>query len=228
MGWDQASPPFALVLRQLREAAGLSHEDLAVRAGLRVEEVRRLERGPRPRPSAVGSLADALGLPPGVRREAFFAAADAVADEAPAERSRRVLPSVLAGAALLVAVCAVAGLLLVLRAGQTAAGGPLQVAGAGVRVDGGAVRHCPTATFTFHGTVDVGQGAGTLTYHWVRPDGTIGPAASLQVPAGTHEVDVALLFQYEGSQPASGDATLDVTAPVHVTSAPLNVMYACP
>jgi transcriptional regulator with XRE-family HTH domain len=227
MGSDQAGPPFAAALRQLREAAGLSQEELAVRAGLRVEEVRRLERGPRPRPSAVGSLADALALPPGVRRDAFFAAAEA-ADEAPAERSRRALPSVVAGAALLVAVCAVAALLLVLRAGQTAAGGPLQVTGAQVRVAEGTVQHCPAATFTFHGTVEVGQGAGTLTYHWVRPDGSVGPTASLQVPAGTHEADVTLLFQYGGSQPASGAATLDVTGPSHVTSAPLQVQYACP
>ena len=51
-------------LRQLREAAGLTQEALAFRAGLTPNAVSDLERGKtqRPYPHTVRSLADALGL----------------------------------------------------------------------------------------------------------------------------------------------------------------------
>src|SRR3712207_166415 len=51
-------------LRQLREGAGLTQEELASRAGLTAKAVSALERGERkrPYPHTVRSLADALGL----------------------------------------------------------------------------------------------------------------------------------------------------------------------
>ena len=51
-------------LRQLREAAGLTQEELASRAGLTAKAVSALERGERrrPYPHTIRSLADALGL----------------------------------------------------------------------------------------------------------------------------------------------------------------------
>src|SRR5918992_33403 len=57
--------PFGSRLRQLREAAGLTQEKLASRAGLTAKAVSALERGERkrPYPHTVRSLADALGLP---------------------------------------------------------------------------------------------------------------------------------------------------------------------
>ena len=56
--------PFGARLRQLREAAGLTQEELAVRAGLSRNAVGALERGlhKRPYPHTVRSLAHALGL----------------------------------------------------------------------------------------------------------------------------------------------------------------------
>ena len=56
--------PFAAVLRRLREAAGLTQEELAERAGLTAHAVSALERGTRtrPYPHTVRSLADALQL----------------------------------------------------------------------------------------------------------------------------------------------------------------------
>jgi predicted ATPase/DNA-binding XRE family transcriptional regulator len=56
---------FGARLRQLREAAGLTQEELAGRAGLTRNAVSALERGERRRPylHTVRSLADALGLP---------------------------------------------------------------------------------------------------------------------------------------------------------------------
>src|SRR5690348_18497741 len=55
---------FATRLRRLRDAAGLTQEELAERAGLTVKAVGALERGERtrPYPHTVRSLADALGL----------------------------------------------------------------------------------------------------------------------------------------------------------------------
>jgi predicted ATPase/DNA-binding XRE family transcriptional regulator len=56
-------------LRRLREAAGLTQEELAMRSGLSVAAVSALERGLRrhPYPHTVRSLADALGLAEGER-----------------------------------------------------------------------------------------------------------------------------------------------------------------
>ena len=56
---------FGARLRRLREAAGLSQEELAERAGLSRKAISVLERGERkrPYPHTVRSLADALGLP---------------------------------------------------------------------------------------------------------------------------------------------------------------------
>ena len=57
--------PFGARLRRLREAAGLTQEELAGRAGLSRKAISVLERGERrrPYPHTVRALADALGLP---------------------------------------------------------------------------------------------------------------------------------------------------------------------
>ena len=62
---SRQSQTFAGRLRALREAAGLTQEELAFRAGLSPHAVGALERGvrQRPHPHTVRSLADALGLP---------------------------------------------------------------------------------------------------------------------------------------------------------------------
>ncbi len=56
--------PFGVRLRRLREAAGLTQEDLAGRAGLTAKAISMLERGDRryPYPHTVRALADALDL----------------------------------------------------------------------------------------------------------------------------------------------------------------------
>ena len=55
---------FGARLRRLREAAGLTQEELAERAGLSRNAISSLERGERkrPYPHTVRSLAEALGL----------------------------------------------------------------------------------------------------------------------------------------------------------------------
>ena len=61
---QEKSSLFGTKLRRLREAAGLTQEELAFRAGLTPNAVSGLERGKtrRPYPNTVRSLADALGL----------------------------------------------------------------------------------------------------------------------------------------------------------------------
>ena len=56
--------PFGARLRRLREASGLTQEDLAARAGLSAKGISDLERGARrrPHPQTVRALADALEL----------------------------------------------------------------------------------------------------------------------------------------------------------------------
>ena len=58
------SPSFGAHLRQLRETAGLTQEELASRSGLSAKAISRLERGERkrPYPHTIRSLADALEL----------------------------------------------------------------------------------------------------------------------------------------------------------------------
>src|SRR3712207_2779508 len=60
----QEESSFGKRLRRLREAAGLTQEELAFQAGLTPNAVSGLERGKsrRPYPNTVRSLADALGL----------------------------------------------------------------------------------------------------------------------------------------------------------------------
>lgn len=60
----ERSPSFGELLRQFRRTAGLTQEELAERAGLRMRGISDLEQGVklRPRPETIGLLANALGL----------------------------------------------------------------------------------------------------------------------------------------------------------------------
>jgi transcriptional regulator with XRE-family HTH domain len=60
-----AQAQFGATLRRLREAAGLTQEQLGARCGMDLSAVSRLERGHRnPRLSTLVRLAGALGVPP--------------------------------------------------------------------------------------------------------------------------------------------------------------------
>ena len=64
-----AGPPFGALLRHARQAAGLTQEALAERAGLSARALSDLERGVKrgPRAASLRLLADALGLAPDAR-----------------------------------------------------------------------------------------------------------------------------------------------------------------
>src|SRR3712207_1665490 len=83
--------PFGVRLRRLREAAGLTQEELARRAGLTAKGISDLERGARnrPYPHTVRSLADALELA-GNERSSLLAAVPR-RGERPAQRAAEVL-----------------------------------------------------------------------------------------------------------------------------------------
>ena len=80
--------PFGARLRQVREAAGLTQEDLAARAGLSAKGISDLERGARrrPHPHTVRALADALELSED-QRAALVAAVPKRGDTTPADRA---------------------------------------------------------------------------------------------------------------------------------------------
>ncbi len=69
IGGERGDAPFGARLKRLREAAGLTQEELAARADLTAKGISALERGERkrPYPHTVSSLADALELSEGER-----------------------------------------------------------------------------------------------------------------------------------------------------------------
>ncbi|HET7094906.1 MAG TPA: helix-turn-helix domain-containing protein, partial [Thermomicrobiales bacterium] len=71
-----STSPFGMALRRAREAAGLSQEALAERAGLSARGISDLERGARrlPRLETARLLAEALPLTPEARRDLLAAA----------------------------------------------------------------------------------------------------------------------------------------------------------
>jgi len=86
---------FGVQLKRLREAAGLTQEELAERAGLSRNAVSSLERGERrrPYPHTVRALADALGLSAD-ERVTLVAAVPGRDDEYPATRATRPEPTI--------------------------------------------------------------------------------------------------------------------------------------
>src|SRR4051794_10993344 len=76
--------PFGTLLRQFREQAGLTQEQLAERAGLSTDAIGLLERGERQRPQrhSIQRLTDALALPDDTRAQ-FAAAARRASSPSP-------------------------------------------------------------------------------------------------------------------------------------------------
>jgi predicted ATPase/DNA-binding XRE family transcriptional regulator len=99
-GTSERGESFGARLRRLREVAGLTQEELALRAGLSPNAVGALERGQRkrPYPHTVRALAEALELPEGERAALLTAvprqsmAAPSAEVASPASRTVSALP----------------------------------------------------------------------------------------------------------------------------------------
>ena len=93
----EQEPSFGTRLRWVREAAGLTQEELAFRAGLTPNAISALERGKRqrPYPHTVRSLADALELSEDERASLVAAVPkrDATAPKIPPPLPGSTLPS---------------------------------------------------------------------------------------------------------------------------------------
>ncbi len=93
---EEAVGSFGIILRRLRDAAGLTQEELAEAAGLSAKAIGALERGERrrPHPHTVRSLATALGLSDEDRTLLLAAAAPRTRaqQEAPADAADLVAP----------------------------------------------------------------------------------------------------------------------------------------
>ncbi len=98
---NKPEPSFAQELRRLRQAAGLSQEDLAERAGLTSAAIGALERGERrhPYPHTLRALAGALDLSPEEQTRLFMSVPrrharrdDGTSSATPVVQRRRSLP----------------------------------------------------------------------------------------------------------------------------------------
>src|ERR1700683_1658974 len=76
-------------IKALREAAGLSQQEVAERGDLSLSLVAKLEQGKKadPRASSLLALATALGVRPGQLRADLFPPKPSPAEEAPAEET---------------------------------------------------------------------------------------------------------------------------------------------
>ena len=96
-------------------------------------------------------------------------------------------------------------------------GSPLAVTGASVRANQTALSCGGTATVI--GTVQTNGEGGTISDQWKRSDGTVSDVLEQQVAKGAHQVDVSLLWTFNGAGSLRATATLDVLSPTTVTAA---------
>ncbi|MGF1424928.1 hypothetical protein [Kitasatospora sp. LaBMicrA B282] len=76
------------------------------------------------------------------------------------------------------------------------------------------------------GTLDTDGRAGTVSYRWLRSDGTVSGTLSQPVLKGTHHTDVVLRWTFEGHGTMAATATLQVLSP-NAHSATASFAYNC-
>jgi hypothetical protein len=96
-------------------------------------------------------------------------------------------------------------------------GSPFTVTGASVRTAQTALSCGATATVI--GTLRTNGEPGTIAYQWKRSDGTVSDVLEQRVAKGSHQVDVSLLWTFNGDGSLRATATLDVLNPTVVTAA---------
>jgi hypothetical protein len=103
-------------------------------------------------------------------------------------------------------------------------GAPLTVSAATVRATPAVVTCNHAATIT--GEMQTNGAQGTITYQWKRSDGTVSDVLQQQVVKGSHQVDVSLLWTFDGVGDLRATATLDVLSPTTVSAA-TTFTYTC-
>jgi hypothetical protein len=104
-------------------------------------------------------------------------------------------------------------------------GAPFAVSAVTLRVD--PARLSCDSTMVVAGTVQTNGGGGTVTYHWIRSDGTDSGVLTQRVPAGQPRTEVTLRWTFQGHGTVHAKATLAVLAP-SPRSASVTFPYHCP
>ncbi len=101
----------------------------------------------------------------------------------------------------------------------------MSVTGVSVRTASATVSCSGQQTLT--GVIATNGGAGSLTYQWVRSDGTKSAVLHQTVNSGDELVDVTLLWNFEGTGSLHATAVLDILGPGPRYSATASFDYSC-
>jgi len=80
---------------------------------------------------------------------------------------------------------------------------------------------------TLTGVITTAGGAGTVSYQWVRSDGTKSDVLNQAVSSGDKSVDVTLVWNFDGTGSMRATAVLDVLGPGTPRSASASFDYKC-
>lgn len=80
---------------------------------------------------------------------------------------------------------------------------------------------------TLTGVITTDGGAGTISYQWVRSDGTKSAVLRQDVSSGQKLVDVTLVWNFEGIGSMHATAVLDILGPGTARSASASFDYSC-
>ncbi|WP_051969438.1 hypothetical protein [Kitasatospora azatica] len=101
---------------------------------------------------------------------------------------------------------------------------PLAVTAVSVRTDPAGPNCDGTAVVV--GTLETDGRAGTVSYRWLRSDGTVSEELKQPVRKGRHHTDVVLRWTFEGKGTMAATATLQVDSPTSRTAA-TSFTYTC-
>jgi hypothetical protein len=104
-------------------------------------------------------------------------------------------------------------------------GNPLGVEGASVQVSERSVGCGGTERLT--AVIQTNGGAGTISYRWLRSDGTSSEQLSQPVTSGERQVSVALDWSFDGHGTIDANATISILSP-QAEKATASFQYHCP
>lgn len=101
----------------------------------------------------------------------------------------------------------------------------MSITGASVRTSAATVGCSGQETLT--GVVTTDGGEGTFSYQWVRSDGTKSAVLRQTVNSGTKQVDVTLVWNFDGIGSLHATAELDILEPGPARKASASFNYSC-